>query len=154
MENSDGEVNIGDDVELIDSKVRGKVISLKRDKATILTEMGMNVEINKNKVRKVLKPKKPKNVVKTYDYVAHMKQVSTECNVIGLTVREALPIVSKYLDDAVSVHYHEVRIIHGAGTGKLRQGIHEYLKKSPYVASFRLGGMGEGGVGATVVTLK
>ena len=151
---ADGEVNIGDDVELIDSKVRGKVISLKRDKATILTEMGMNVEINKNKVRKVLKPKKPKNVVKTYDYVAHMKQVSTECNVIGLTVREALPIVSKYLDDAVSVHYHEVRIIHGAGTGKLRQGIHEYLKKSPYVASFRLGGMGEGGVGATVVTLK
>ena len=46
----------------------------------------LNPPINKNKVRKVLKPKKPKNVVKTYDYVAHMKQVSTECNVIGLTV--------------------------------------------------------------------
>ena len=83
-----------------------------------------------------------------------MKKVPTECNVIGLTVKEAIDVISKYLDDATTVHFKQVRIIHGCGTGKLRQGVHEYLKKSSYVESFRLGGAGEGGVGATVVTLK
>ena len=87
-------------------------------------------------------------------FLTNMKKVSTECNVIGMTVKEAIEVISKYLDDCTVVHYKQCRIVHGCGTGKLRSGVHEYLKKCPYVESYRLGGMGEGGVGATVVTLK
>lgn len=88
------------------------------------------------------------------DFVASMKKVSTECNVIGLTVKEAIEVIDKYLDDAIAVHYKQVRIIHGSGTGKLRTGIHQYLKKKDFVDSIRLGGQGEGGVGATIVYFK
>lgn len=147
-------VNVGDYVEITESKVRGKVIYLKKDHVGVLTEQGLNIETKLTKIRKCEKIKKVKNLKSTPDIIANLKAVKVECNVIGLTVKEAIEIVSKYLDDCVRVHYHQVRIIHGSGTGKLRMGIQEYLKKSPYVESFRFGGAGEGGVGATVVTLK
>ena len=77
-----------------------------------------------------------------------------ECNVIGKTVDEALPEVQAFLDAAVLAGAPEVRIIHGMGTGKLRAGIHAFLKKQPRVSEFRLGRYGEGESGVTVVTLK
>jgi DNA mismatch repair protein MutS2 len=83
-----------------------------------------------------------------------MKYVAMELNIIGMHVDEGLILVDKYLDSCALVHHKSVRIIHGHGTGALRSAVHEYLKKCKYVESFRLGGPGEGGVGATVVTLK
>lgn len=144
----------GDAVEITASKVRGKIVRLDRDRVSILTDAGMTIQAKRSGIRRItiVKPSRPK--VYTPDFVASMKRVPTECNVIGLTVKEALEIIDKYLDDCVSVHYKQVRIIHGSGTGKLRSGVHAYLKKSVFVDSFRLGGSGEGGVGATVVTLK
>lgn len=82
------------------------------------------------------------------------KTASTEINVIGQTVDEAIFIIDKFLDDASIAHIQVVRIVHGKGTGKLREGIHQFLKKHPHVNSFRMGTFGEGEMGVTVVELK
>jgi len=82
------------------------------------------------------------------------KNISNEINVIGLNVDEAIYIIDKYLDDCYLTSLETIRIIHGKGTGKLRQGIHTFLKKHQHVKSFRLGTFGEGEMGVTVVELK
>lgn len=79
---------------------------------------------------------------------------SLELNVIGKTVQEALPDVEAFLDAAVLANLEEVRIVHGVGTGKLRAGIHDFLKKQKNVAEFRLGKYGEGETGVTIVKIK
>ena len=82
------------------------------------------------------------------------KAISPEINVIGLNIEEATQIVDKYLDDANLSKLETVRIVHGKGTGKLRTGIHSFLKKHPHVKTFRMGTYGEGEMGVTVVALK
>lgn len=82
------------------------------------------------------------------------QSVASEINVIGLNVDEAIPIVDKYLDDCYMAHLEHARIVHGKGTGKLREGIHTFLRKHPHVKSFRLGTFGEGEMGVTVVYFK
>ncbi len=82
------------------------------------------------------------------------QSVASEINVIGLNVDEAIPIVDKYLDDCYMAHLEHSRIVHGKGTGKLREGIHTFLRKHPHVKSFRLGTFGEGEMGVTVVYFK
>lgn len=82
------------------------------------------------------------------------QSVASEINVIGLNVDEALPIVDKYIDDCYMAHLEHARIVHGKGTGKLREGIHAFLRKHPHVKSFRLGTFGEGEMGVTIVYFK
>ena len=82
------------------------------------------------------------------------QNVSQEINLLGLTVDEAIPIVDKYLDDCYIAKLSPVRIVHGKGTGALRNGIHRYLKSNKIVDSFRLGTFGEGEMGVTIVSLK
>ena len=82
------------------------------------------------------------------------KNVASEINVIGLTVDQALPIVDKYLDDCYMANLENARIVHGKGTGRLRDGIHSFLKKNPHVKSYRIGTYGEGEMGVTVVSFK
>ena len=79
---------------------------------------------------------------------------SLELNVIGMTVQEALPEVEAFIDGAVCANLEEVRIVHGVGTGKLREGIQDYLKKHRNVEEFRLGKYGEGETGVTIVKIK
>ena len=97
-----------------------------------------------------------KKITKSTSSTSNLKQknISNEINVIGLNVDEAIFIVDKYLDDCYLTSLETIRIVHGKGTGKLRQGIHAFLKKHPHVKSFRLGTFGEGEIGVTVVTLK
>lgn len=82
------------------------------------------------------------------------QNVSSEINVIGLNVDEATFLIDKYLDDCAIAKLSPIRIVHGKGTGKLRQGIHTFLKTNPHVKSFRLGTFGEGEMGVTIVELK
>lgn len=82
------------------------------------------------------------------------KSVSPEINVIGLTVEDAIFAIDKYLDDCYLANLPNARIVHGKGTGKLREGIHAFLRKHPHVKSFRLGTFGEGEMGVTVVEFK
>ena len=79
---------------------------------------------------------------------------SLEINIIGKTVLDAIPDVEAFIDAAVLANLEEVRIVHGMGTGKLRAGIHEYLRKCKNVAEFRLGRYGEGETGVTIVKIK
>ena len=82
------------------------------------------------------------------------KSVSPEINVIGLTVEDAIFAIDKYLDDCYLANLPNARIVHGKGTGKLREGIHAFLRKHPHIKSFRLGTFGEGEMGVTVVEFK
>ena len=80
--------------------------------------------------------------------------ISPELNIIGLYVDEAMGILDKYLDDAYLAHLPQVTIIHGRGTGALKNAVHAHLRKTKYVKEFRLGGMGEGDYGVTIVEFK
>lgn len=80
--------------------------------------------------------------------------ISTEINLLGKTVDEALSALDKYLDDAYIAHLSSVRVVHGKGTGALRNAVHSHLKRLKYVKEFRLGEYGEGDAGVTIVTFK
>ena len=82
------------------------------------------------------------------------KQISPEINVIGQNVEEACFVVDKYLDDCSVAKISQVRIVHGKGSGKLREGIHKFLKSHPHVKSYRIGTFGEGEMGVTIVEMK
>jgi DNA mismatch repair protein MutS2 len=82
------------------------------------------------------------------------KVIPIELNLIGMTVDEALPRVEKLLDDAILSDQTHVRVVHGHGAGRLRAAVRTLLERHPQVASFRAGGPGEGGTGATIVELK
>lgn len=82
------------------------------------------------------------------------KTATSEINVIGYNVDEAVFVVDKYLDDCALAKLNNVRIVHGKGTGALMKGIHSFLKTNSHVKSFRLGTFGEGEMGVTVVELK
>ena len=83
-----------------------------------------------------------------------VQSASTEINLIGETVAVAVEELDKYLDNCKMANLHQVRVVHGKGTGKLREGIHNYLKRSKYVDSFHIAGFGEGDFGVTIVNLK
>ena len=80
--------------------------------------------------------------------------ISTEINLLGRTVDEALSELDKYLDDAYRAHLPSVRVVHGKGTGALRNAVHNYLRKNRVVKSYRLGEYGEGDAGVTIVEFK
>jgi DNA mismatch repair protein MutS2 len=91
----------------------------------------------------------PRATVKTRNETTKM-----ELDLRGQTIDEAIIGVDKYLDDALLAGYHQVNVIHGKGTGQLRKGVQDFLKKHKRVKGLRLGGAGEGGSGVTVVELS
>ena len=86
--------------------------------------------------------------------ISKAKNINTELDLRGMTLDAAVEQVDKYLDDASISGLHEVSIIHGKGTGALRSGIHQYLKRNSHIKSYRLGNYGEGDSGVTFVELK
>lgn len=124
------------------------------------TNSGLNLEVLKSlNSKEQMKNSKPHS--SEFSKVSFSKNskyksqnVSTEINVIGLNVDEATFLIDKYIDDCAIAKLSPIRIVHGKGTGKLRQGIHTFLKSNPHVKSFRLGTFGEGEMGVTVVDLK
>lgn len=117
--------------------------------------MKMNINIKYlEKARNVTKSNKSNNYTSDYTSISKSKTVKTEINIIGLNVEEAVFIVDKFLDDSSLAKLQTVRIVHGKGTGKLKNGIHQFLKKNPHVKSYRMGTYGEGEMGVTVVELK
>ena len=115
----------------------------------------MNLPINiLRPISKVSSDKNSKNSSVNFSNNSKTKNAKTEINVIGLNVEEANFVIDKFLDDSSLAKLNTVRIIHGKGTGKLRDGIHKFLKKNSHVKSFRMGTFGEGEMGVTVVELR
>ena len=149
------EVEINDYVKIKDTNMQGKIIRKVKNNITVITQEGLSINTTTNKVIKTMAPaKKVAPRITKGDQMIFKQSVPLELNVIGLHVDEALEKVEKYLDTCLARKIKSCRLIHGSGTGALRSAIHNYLKTLKSVDSFRLGGAGEGGVGATVVTFK
>lgn len=114
----------------------------------------MKMNINIKYLEKTKDSNKKTKSISSYASVSKTKNAKSEINVIGLNVDEAIFVIDKFLDDCYLAKLQTVRIVHGKGTGKLREGIHKFLKTNSHVDCFRIGTFGEGEMGVTVVTLK
>ena len=146
-------VKVGDLVMITHLNTQGTVLSLPDAKGEVQLQAGiMKLKAHLSQLRLLEKPKEKKKSsvqVSTGD-----RAVRLSCDVRGMALGEALDEVEQYLDEAVMAGLHEVTIVHGKGTGVLREGIQKHLKTYPGVASFRRGKYGEGEEGVTVVELK
>lgn len=151
------DIQLGMLVEVIPFNATGTVISLPNKSNEVQIQIGntkMNISLsNLNKTKKTLTNENFSTTKVNRNNGSKSKYISPEINVIGQNVDEAIYIIDKYLDDCTISNISPIRIVHGKGTGKLREGIHAFLKKHPHVKSFRLGTFGEGEMGVTVVEL-
>ena len=151
--------HIGDRVHVISVKVDGKVNTLPDASGQVEVQMGI-LRSRLPHTDLVILPEEnsgtPKYKKAGTGTAGFSKSLTTgtEINLLGKTVDEAVVELDKYLDDAFLAHLESVRIVHGKGTGALRKGVHQYLKKNRHVKDFRLGGLGEGDTGVTIATLK
>lgn len=135
----------------------GIVISRINKNDEVQIQIGLiktNVNIKYLEKERILKNDLTKPTISSNPKVSKTRTANSELNVIGLTVDEAIPLVDKFLDDCFLAKLQTARIVHGKGTGKLRQSIQSHLKKQKRVKSFRIGTYGEGEMGVTIVELK
>lgn len=152
-------LKVGDSVFVTTLGLKGTVSTLPNAKGDLLVQMGiLNSQVNVKDLEpseeEKEKPSKPNYTQGGKIKVSKSTSISPEINLIGKTVDEALFELDKYLDDAFLAHLSQVTVIHGRGTGALRKGVHDFLKKSKYVKSYRIGGFNEGNSGATIVEFK
>ena len=155
------DVKKGDYLEIISMKCKGYVHTLPDAKGNMIVTCGiMQVKTNLNDVRPAVEEaeKSPKYASKkggNYSGTfSKAKTISPEINLLGQTADEAIANLDKYLDDAYLSHLHSVRVVHGKGTGVLRDAVQRHLRKLSYVKSFHLGEYGEGDAGVTIVEFK
>lgn len=147
---------LGDTVFVISMNLEGIITSLPNAKGYAQVQMGIlnsNIHISDMELRSGEKETKQQGRTGHHTDVSKAANIKPEINLLGMTVDEAVSALDKYLDDAALAHLSQVRIIHGKGTGALRKGVQEYLKKNPYVKSYRQGEFGEGDMGVTVAEL-
>ena len=148
---------LGESVRVLSMNLTGTVRSLPDARGNLSVQMGIlrsQVNISDLEIIDEAPAYTPKNLRKTHSGKIKMSKslsVSPEINLLGKTVDEAIAELDKYLDDAYLSHLNSVRIVHGKGTGALRKGIHQYLRKQKHVKSFRLGEFGEGDAGVPIV---
>ena len=149
-------IKIGTNVYVSNLNSDGVVLTNISKDNTVQVQVGaMKLKVDIKYLEEPHNSSKPTSEKKYKKGISSKSQsVSPEINVLGYTVDEAIPVIDKYLDDCFIAKLSPVRIIHGKGTGALREGIHRFLKKNKYVDSFRLGTFGEGEMGVTVVSLK
>ena len=153
-------LRIGDSVKVISMNLKGTVHSLPNARGDLYVQMGiLRSLVNINDLILLEEDAAPgtKKFQKTSAGKIKMSKsasVSTEINLIGKTIDEAIPLLDKYLDDAYLAHLPSVRIVHGKGTGALRNAVQAHLKRLKYVKSFHLGEFGEGDAGVTIAEFK
>lgn len=161
-DNAPDKLNIGDLVMVHSMGVKGTVSSLPNNKGKLFVQMGIlrsevdikdlelleeeTLQIRKEKIRERSNAGKIK--------MSKSMNISSSINLIGKTVDEAIAVLDKYLDDAYLARLHQVTIIHGVGTGALKNAVQAHCKKTNYIQSYRMGEYGEGGYGVTVVDFK
>lgn len=149
----------GDSVRIVSMGLKGIVSSLPDAKGNLFVQCGIirtqaNIrDLVAEKEETITAPSLQRNGAGKIKMSKTMS-ISTEINLLGKTVDEALAELDKYLDDAYLAHLPSVRVVHGKGTGALRSAIHSHLKRLKYVKEYRLGEYGEGDAGVTIVTFK
>lgn len=159
-------LKLGDAVKVLSLNLRGTVSSLPNAKGDLFVQMGiLRSQVNISDLELIdeqtisgdgVPNMRLKNKGNGSGKIRMSKSatISPEINLIGKTVDEAIPELDKYLDDAYLSHLEKVRVVHGRGTGALRNGVHQHLKKLKYVKDFHLGEFGEGDSGVTIVEFK
>ncbi len=153
------ELRVGDAVHVIGLGLNGTVSTLPNAKGDLFVQMGiLRSQVNLKDIEVLEEePITPPEYKKTQSGKIKMSKsanIHPDINLIGKTVDEALMDLDKYLDDAYLAHLPQVTVIHGRGTGALKNAIHSHLKKLKYVKSYRVGGFGEGDHGVTIVEFK
>ena len=154
-----GDFHLGDSVRVLSMNLNGTVAALPDSQGKVTVQMGIlrsqvpvsDLEIIQEPQTVTEKQRKRSSGGMKMGKSMH---ISPEINLLGKTVDEAVAELDKYLDDAYLAHLNPVRIVHGKGTGALRNGVHQYLRRQKHVKSFRLGEFGEGDAGVTIVEFK
>ena len=150
--------HLGDEVKIISMNMEGKVVTLPDSKGNFFAQCGiLRTQTNIKDVELLEMQNASKITGKAV--ISGMKlnkssSISAEINLLGLTVDEAIAKLDKYLDDAYLSHLDKVRIVHGKGTGALRNAVHNHLKKTSYIKTFSLATYGEGDAGVTIAEFK
>ena len=151
---------LGESVKVLSMNLKGTVSSLPDAKGNLYVQMGiLRSQVHMSDLEIIEEPMTitAKQMQRTRTGKMKMSKslsVSPELQLLGKTTDEALAELDKYLDDAYIAHVSPVRIVHGKGTGALRQAVHNYLKRQKHVKSYRLGAFGEGDAGVTIVEFK
>ena len=153
------DIHLGDTVRVLSLNLQGTVSSLPDARGSLFVQMGIlrsQVKLSDLELveEAVITSKQFQKSSTGKIKMSKSASVSTEINLIGMTVDEALAHLDKYLDDAYLAHLPSVRIVHGKGTGALRKAVQGLLKRNKYVKSYRLGEFGEGDAGVTIATFK
>ncbi|WP_333648410.1 endonuclease MutS2 [Lacrimispora sp.] len=157
-------LRLGDGVRVISMNLNGTVSSLPNAKGDLYVQMGIlrslvnisDLELLQEKSVSTPSGGGSKKIGSGSSSTRMSKSfsISPEINLIGMTTDEAIPQLDKYLDDAYLAHLPQVRVVHGRGTGALKNAVHKHLKRLKYVKEFRLGVFGEGDSGVTIVFFK
>ncbi|MGL4738767.1 MAG: endonuclease MutS2 [Cellulosilyticaceae bacterium] len=155
-------IEVGEAVMVTSLMQQGIVVEAPDQQGNLMVRVGIlpikvhlsGLQRAEEKEQPILTQKKARPTPKVSHHISKTSNIRTETDVRGLMVDEALPIVDKYLDDAYLAGLKHVTIIHGKGTGALRQAITQMLKRHPHVQSHRPGKYGEGEMGVTVVEIK
>lgn len=149
----------GDSVKILSMGLQGIVSTLPDSKGALFVQCGiMRIQSNINDLvlveEKTVSTPSVQSAGSGKLKMSKSLSISTEINLLGKTVDEAVALLDKYLDDAYLAHLSSVRVVHGKGTGALRNAVHSHLKRLKYVKEFRLGEYGEGDAGVTIVTFR
>lgn len=152
--------HIGDKVHVISMDLDGTVHTLPDNKGNLTVSMGiLNSKVNIKDLIILEEASEAEKLKNKSSGIGKLKMsktasISPEINLIGMTADEALITLDKYIDDAFLAHISPVRVVHGKGSGVLRNAVHNYLKRQKHVKSFRSGSFGEGDYGVTIVEFK
>ena len=153
------DLKLGDSVHILSLDVDAIVSTLPDKKGNLFVTAGiLKTKVHYQDLEIINKPQKYSFQKESTGAGSIRLNKSTEAvyeiNLLGKTVDEAEAELDKFIDDAVIAHISEVRIVHGKGTGALREGVHRYLKSNRNVKGFRLGAFGEGDAGVTIAVIK
>jgi DNA mismatch repair protein MutS2 len=145
-------LKVGDYVQLDGLNSHGEITDIRKQEATVSVN-GMKMKVKMNRLKKIQRPNVQKKKTELH-LLSSKKRMPLELNLIGMHVDEGLRALDDYIDQAVANHVSQVRIVHGMGTGKLRQAVWDDLHHQPAVKEITAAGPNDGGLGATIVTLK
>ncbi len=149
------DIKVGDRVYLKDYDQYGNITRIRKDKSidVAIGNISVNVEINEIELSLKAEKQEINNIIIERSDTGN-KRISLSLDLRGIRVNDAKEMLEKYIDDLILSNLKSATIIHGFGTGAIRELVQDYCHKSKYIESYRYGGAGEGGLGVTVITLK